>query len=454
MAGIVIGGTHSGCGKTTVTLGVLAALSRQGRKVQAFKAGPDFIDTGLHSLITGRPSRNLDLWMCGEDYVREVFGRHSRHADLSVVEGVMGLYDGDRSTAALARIIGAPVVLVVDAYGMAESAGAVVQGFAGFSEGLVAGVIFNRVSSEGHYSRIRGSIHGVPVLGYLPRDLDFEIPERHLGLTIAEERPISDHAVGKLADAVLTHIDVEAMIRQAFNGKTGAAAGETPACAPVSRKPVRMAVATDEAFCFYYEDNLDLLKAAGAEILRFSPLRDPEVPAGADFVYIGGGYPELHAARLSANTSMLRSVKEWSEGGKPLYAECGGLMYLSRGITDFEGHFYPMAGVFPFKTAMRKKLSRLGYRSVSLREGSFFGPSGTELRGHEFHYSEIAGSAAEGPAKVYTVRDGSGRDTGIEGYRFRNTLASYIHLHFGSNPGCAQNLVHFAKERAWSISSS
>ncbi|HCL80718.1 MAG TPA: cobyrinate a,c-diamide synthase, partial [Nitrospiraceae bacterium] len=214
MTGAVIAGTHSGCGKTTVTLGILAALRGKGLKVQSFKAGPDFIDSGLHKVITGRHSRNLDMWMCGEEYVKNCFYKNSRHADVSIVEGVMGMYDGDFSTSRLAALIDIPVILVIDAYGMAESAGAIVKGFGEYNNcrNKLAGVIFNRVASGRHYERLKKSVHDVEVLGYLPRDLNFEIPHRHLGLTVAEENPITDEKIQKLADAVFKYINLEAIL--------------------------------------------------------------------------------------------------------------------------------------------------------------------------------------------------------------------------------------------------
>jgi cobyrinic acid a,c-diamide synthase len=484
MQGIIVAGTHSGCGKTTVTLGLLSALRRKGLRVQQFKAGPDFIDSGLHRLVTGRPSRNLDLWMCGEFYVKESFRRNSLNADISVAEGVMGLYDGTLSTASLAAALGLPVILVVDAYGLAESAGALVKGFVAYAKGFppltplldregmgevnsgitFAGVIFNRVASENHYKRLKASVADIPVLGCLPRDLDFEIPHRHLGLAVAEENPISDENLRKLSDAVLKHIDVDALIRQEARSKGQEATNERHTDRPSA--VVSIAVAYDKAFCFYYEDNLDLLKNEGAEIIRFSPLSDPGIPEGVDAVYIGGGYPELHAKELSQNRSMVRSIHDWAHGDKPLYAECGGLMYLSQGIYDFEGNFFPMAGVYPFETRMKKGRSKLGYREIRLRENCLLGKKGERLRGHEFHYSEIVKDGSKSSISNELKRNSSEDSTLVtcyllldsgaqyiqdEGYRFRNTLASYIHVHFGSNPAIAGNFVHFAKEREWNI---
>jgi cobyrinic acid a,c-diamide synthase len=453
--GVIIAGTHSGCGKTTVTLGVLAALRKKGLTVQPFKAGPDFIDSGLHRLVSDRPSRNLDQWMCGRDFVVDCFAKHAAGADIAVVEGVMGMYDGDCSTAGLAALLGIPVVLVVDASGMAESAGAVVSGFAEFevqsSEFRAknkpvkfGGVIFNRVASEHHYARLKAGVRDVSVLGYLPREIDFEIPHRHLGLTTAEERPLDEESVDKLAEAVLAHVDIDLIVRIAGAVKRG----PRPARRTGSGSRFKLAVAYDKAFCFYYEDNLDLLREAGADIMTFSPLADSRIPDGADAVYIGGGYPELHAAELSRNDVMRGALGAWAVAGKPLYAECGGLMYLSKGIRDFDNRFFAMAGVFSFETRMMKK-PRLGYREIRLNEDCVLGNKGERCRGHEFHYSEIdAGTLTtdERDRKdIYAVSDKAGGHVRDEGFRFMNTLASYVHVHFGSNPRIAEQFATFIK---------
>ncbi|MCK9420470.1 MAG: cobyrinate a,c-diamide synthase [Nitrospirae bacterium] len=469
MRGIVIAGTHSGCGKTTVTLGIMAALRKRRLAVQPFKAGPDFIDAGLHRLVADRPSRNLDLWMCGQDYVTRCFRKHAADADIAVIEGVMGMHDGDRSTASLAMLLQVPVVLVVDAYGMAESAGAVVRGFAEFREnppnpplakggegGLhysalrtpnstlsIAGVIFNRVASESHFARLRDSVRNVPVLGYLPREMDFEIPHRHLGLTTAEENPLADRDLDKLAETVLTHVDVDQLLQNARIEDADTDLERTDSDHPSAKRGKRftLAVAFDKAFSFYYEDNLDLLRDAGAEIIRFSPLADMAIPGAADGVYIGGGYPELHAAALSGNISMCESVRAWVDAGKPLYAECGGLMYLSQGIRDFDNAFFAMAGVFPFETRMMKK-PRLGYREIVLNEDCILGSKGEKYRGHEFHYSEIVGDAS---GSVYAMSDSRNKVFPTEGFRRNNTLASYVHIHFGSNQRRADQFAGFIK---------
>lgn len=449
MSGIVVAGTHSGCGKTTVTLGLMAALGKMGLTVQPFKTGPDFIDTGLHKLVTGRHSRNLDLWMCGEDYARNCFRRYSADSDIAVVEGVMGLYDGNLNTASLARCLDVSVVLVVDAYGMAETAGAIVKGLKDMTvKGMnaaprFAGVIFNRVASQNHYKRLKESVADMPVLGYLPRDLDFEIPHRHLGLVTAEDNPLTQENIDRLADAIIHHIDVGLIMRKYSASDEGPQEQNHLMISPVrSPAPCRIAVARDRAFCFYYEDNLDRLREAGAQLVNFSPLADAELPVGIDGIYIGGGYPELHAAQLSGNISMLRAIKGWAEAGRPIYAECGGLMYLSKGIRQNGDKRYEMSDVFPFETVMKKGRSRLGYREIILKSDCILGSGGTAARGHEFHYSEIAEGIGENPGFAYQVMDGSGNVLPDEGYSTKKTVASYVHLHFGSNPAIAEAFVN------------
>jgi cobyrinic acid a,c-diamide synthase len=450
MHAFVVAGTHSGCGKTTVCLGLLAALKKKGLSVQPFKAGPDFIDSGLHRIATGRISRNLDLWMCGETYVRGCFSRHASDADAAVVEGVMGLYDGPLSTAVLASVLDLPVILVVDAYGMAESAAPLVKGFrdwapeGGRPPAALGGVIFNRVGSSHHYERLCRALTEVPVLGYLPRDLHFEIPHRHLGLVVAEELPLSPEDLDRLSDTVLRSVDIGALLALAN--------GRGPASAPAYKEPeqkkgrpaaTRVAVASDRAFCFYYQDNLDFLREAGAEIVFFSPLADACLPPGIGAVYLGGGYPELHALELSRNGSMRRSILEWAERGGPVYAECGGLMYLSRSLRDFDRRRFEMAGVFPFETEMARGNAHLGYREVLLKADCLLGAAGERVKGHEFHYSEISA----GPAvvdEVYAVKNGAGADLAAEGYRCGNVLGSYIHTHFGSNRSTAEHFVAFS----------
>ncbi len=466
LKGVVIAGTHSGCGKTTVTLGILSALKKKGLRAQPFKAGPDFIDAGLHASVTGLSSRNLDVWMCGEEGVRQCFYKYASDADISVVEGVMGMYDGSYSTAALAGLLQVPVVLVVDAYGMAESAGAVVEGFAEHRKtNTFAGVIFNRVSSKRHFDMLKRAIRKVPVLGYLPYDRDFEIKERHLGLMTAQESHLSQRDIDRLGKTVLEHIDVKDIIDRSVVGagpRGRHSAGVRPSAGrlknlkDVDSSPsaqndriktgpspnIRIALAYDRAFCFYYEDNLDALRDAGAEIIKFSPLQDKRLPE-ADVLYLGGGYPEVHAQALSENRPMMESVRRWVGANRPIYAECGGMMYLSKGIHGFDSRFYRMAGVMPFETVMDRSNLYLGYREIVLKEDCIIGKKGDRLRGQEFHYSHLRTVSPDRSLKTcYKL----GRRNREEGYRVQRVLASYIHIHFCSNPDIAGHFINFVRQ--------
>jgi cobyrinic acid a,c-diamide synthase len=305
------------------------------------------------------------------------------------------------------------------------------------------GVIFNRVASTHHYERLCTAVQNVPVLGYVPRDVQFGIPHRHLGLVVAEEEPVSAASLDKLAETMLTHVDVDRLLSlsRSFPSQEPFIGPKRPMKA---KKAARIAIAADRAFCFYYQDNIDLLKEAGAEILFFSPLADPGLPADIDAVYLGGGYPELYAGRLSENGSMRASVKEWADSGGSLYAECGGLMYLSRSIRDLDNVVHDMAGVFSFRTVMTRGRAHLGYREVILEKDCPLGLAARKARGHEFHYSEIVRGEAAEVDPAYRMKNGSGEDLAPEGYRRKNVLGSYVHIHFGSNPLIAGSFIEFA----------
>jgi cobyrinic acid a,c-diamide synthase len=443
--GLVIAGTQSGVGKTTITLGLIAAFRRRGLMVQPFKVGPDFIDPGHHSRAAGRICRNLDGWMLSREDNLALFCRQAGKADLAVVEGVMGLFDGydglseAGSTAQMAKCLGLPVLLVVDARSMARSAAALVHGFATFDPDLaLAGVVFNRLGGAAHLQYLTqalGQLEGIKCLGGLPRDGELAIPERHLGLFTAEDHPLEGKRLGQLAAVIEEHLDLEGLL-------ASLPVLEIPQEAPVADDPpqVRLGVARDQAFCFYYQDNLDLLAQCGAELVPFSPLEDKELPGDLQGLYLGGGYPELSAGQLAANRGMKQSIMEQAAAGLPIYAECGGLMYLSREIEDLEGRCHPMAGVLPLKVRMLPRLKALGYREITLAAPGLLGPAGTRARGHEFHYSEIIGGTEELP-KLYRITARQGREAAAEGYCLNNVLASYVHLHFMSNPEVARNLV-------------
>ncbi|MDA3785507.1 MAG: cobyrinate a,c-diamide synthase [Deltaproteobacteria bacterium] len=427
----LIAGTHSGCGKTTVTLGLMAALRQLGHGVQPFKCGPDFIDPTLHGVVCGEVSRNLDLRMCGAAFVRQLFNGHP--APVRVVEGVMGLFDGGHASAAsLAKELSLPVVLVVDVRSAAESVAAVVKGFSELDpEVRLVGVIFNRIGSPRHLELVQGAVERfcrVPVLGYLPRDTEFAIPERHLGLHMGEEGALTRETINRLAATILHYVDVERLLALSRDDGPGPATGPGGQTASLAGPRRRLAVARDQAFCFYYQDNLDLFAEAGLELVFFSPLHDEELPPEISGVYLGGGYPELFGAALAANVRMRAALKEWSAQGGILYGECGGFMYLTQGIVGLDGVCHPMVGVFPVLARMAPRLRSLGYRQATLTADSLWGGRGDLLRGHEFHYSEIDEMPAA-VARLYALQDG-----GSEGYQLGNTLGGYLHLHFGGTP--------------------
>ena len=448
--GLVIAGTQSGVGKTTITLGLIAALRRRGLTVQPFKVGPDFIDPGHHTRAAGRSSRNLDGWMLSKDDNLTLFRRHAGVAQVAVVEGVMGLFDGydglseAGSTAEMAKWLNLPVLLVVDARALARSAGALVHGFATFDPKLsLAGVVFNRIGSATHLQYLQqalSQLEGIKCWGGLPREGELAIPERHLGLFTAEDHPLEEARLEHLADFLEQNLDLDGLLGSlpplVFHPEPPVAAA-----APA----VRLGVARDPAFCFYYPENLELLANFGAELVPFSPLTDQELPPNLHGLYLGGGYPELYAAQLAANASMNQDIAAQAAAGLPVYAECGGLMYLSQEIEDLEGNQYPQAGVLPLKVRMLPRLKALGYREITLTSPGLLGPAGTKARGHEFHYSEIAAELGD-LAKLYQIAARQAGEVALEGYSINNVLASYVHLHFGSNPEVARHLVDRCKD--------
>jgi cobyrinic acid a,c-diamide synthase len=452
---LVVAGTHSGVGKTTVALALMAALRRRGLTVQPFKAGPDFIDPGHHTAVCGRPSRNLDTWMLGDDVVRALFARGAAGADVSVIEGVMGLFDGRSaedprgSTAHLAKLLDAPVLLVVDAAGAAASVAAVVKGFAELDPGVrVAAVLCNRVAGPRHYAYLEPAIRRhtpVAPAGWLPRRPEWHIPERHLGLVTRDDLGGGAAAdLGARAQALEATANLDLLLELSA-GQTPASGGRQPPDtlnhpgADAPRSPVcRVGVARDAAFCFYYQDNLDLLKEAGAELVPFSPLRGPELPAALDLVYLGGGYPELHAERLAANTAMTDSLRAYHRRGGRIYAECGGLMYCCRELVRADGRAFPMLDLLPARTFMQGRLAALGYVTWRADGGTLLGPPGTEARGHEFHYSRLEPLGPLSPA-ARLQREGEAAKP--DGFTAGGLLAGYAHLHFASSPSAAASLV-------------
>jgi cobyrinic acid a,c-diamide synthase len=415
VARLVIAGTSSGAGKTTVASGLIAALAKRGDRPAPFKVGPDFIDPSYHTLAAGRPGRNLDAFLSGPDLIAPLFRHGTRNADVAVIEGVMGLYDGASgrgelaSTAHVAKLLRAPVVLVVDAAAMARSVAAIVHGYRTFDPAVnVAGVILNRVGSEAHANLLREALPDIPVLGALPRDAELEVPERHLGLVpVAERATRARRVIDRLAASIETHCDIEALLALACSAPDLAGATWEPGEAPPHK---RVAIARGPAFSFHYEENLELLRGAGAELVPFDPLTDglPD----ADALILAGGFPEVFGAELSANTPLRRQIAAFSG---PILAECGGLLYLTNAL---DGH--PMCGVIDATATMSRRLT-LGYRELTTTDDHPVWPAGTTVRAHEFHYSTVTPER-----RVY-----------VSG----NVHASYLHTHWAATPEVAERLV-------------
>lgn len=447
MIAFMVAGTASGVGKTTVALTLMAMLRECGLRVQPFKCGPDFLDTGHHSAVCGRASRNLDTWMLSDEANRAIFANGSRNADAAIVEGMMGLYDGvagggeDGSAAQIAKLLDLPVVLVMDAGKSARSIAAVVKGFESFDpEVRFAGIVLNNVRSDRHYRLLETAIRSVtatPLLGHLPTDAAIAIPERYLGLHTTEETTSADNRLAAFAQTGRQHLNIASLLDLSRPNASGESEAIPVSCHKQAR--LRIGVARDKAFSFYYEDNFDLLRESGAEIVGFSPLSDAELPQDLDCLYLGGGYPELHADRLSRNSTMSAEIRAFVESGKPVYAECGGMIYLGRALTTLDGCCYPMVGALPMKFEMTPRLVHFGYVDVEFAEKCLLGDRGTQVRGHSFHYSHVL-PGAQMPTAYRMKYSLSGHEE-LEGYRYRNVLASYVHLHFRGNPTIATSLV-------------
>lgn len=441
MKAFLIGGTGSGCGKTTLTLGLLRAFTRRGLKVQPYKVGPDYIDTGWHSAVSGVASRNLDAFMLPASTLNWLYNQHMQAADIAVIEGVMGLYDGFGtdpnycSSAGMAKQLGCPVILLIDGKAVSTSAAATVLGFCHFDpEVRIAGVIVNRVNSEPHYQLLKQAIEKytqVPVLGRIPSLPNVSLPERHLGLITAHEQHDMDEQWNTLADQLEQHIDLDRLL--ALSNVEPAPNASAPSL-PTSElgRGLTMALADDEAFHFYYPDNLQLLEQIGVNIVRFSPLRDAVLPE-CQMIYIGGGYPELHAETLTKNHAMRQSLRDAHQRGVAIYAECGGLMYLGTSLKDQNGNTHEMTGIFPGESRMEGRLKRFGYCQATAQQDTVLAARGETLRGHEFHYSDFH---ADIPCafQFEKQRDGVTLQRWQGGYQRGNTLASYLHVHFYQRP--------------------
>ncbi|HUY38244.1 MAG TPA: cobyrinate a,c-diamide synthase [Candidatus Binataceae bacterium] len=445
---IVVSAPSSGVGKTTVTLGLIGALKARGFRVAAFKCGPDYLDPTYHRRATGSPSHNLDGWMMGREAVLATFARASHGADVAVIEGMMGLFDGttpradEGSTAEIAKWLGAPVMLVVDASGMARSIAAVARGFASFDPALrLAGIVANRIGGRGHLQILTEACEETRVLGGFPESAGDAFPERHLGLLRADENALPDARLAAWSATAAQWLDLDAIIEIAKSAGAIELAADSVAATVGGGAAARcrIGIADDDAFHFYYAYNLASLEAAGAELVRFSPAHDQHLPA-ADGLYFGGGYPEACAAELSANHAMIDAIRAFAAAGRPIYAECGGLMYLARAIRTPDGKSWPMAEIVPGEAVMGGALAAIGYVEVETNRESIIGPAGTRFRGHQFRYSALE-DAGEKIPRIYTASPRWGGAAFNEGFSIGNVLASYIHAHWASNPAIAARFV-------------
>lgn len=442
----VIAGERSGVGKSTITVGILLSLKARGLDPQPFKTGPDFLDPMHHSIVLGKPSRNLDTWMFGPR-VKDTFARGAKGSGISVIEGVMGLFDGDGgrreegSTAHLSKVLNAPVVLIVNAANTARSAGAIALGFKNYDPDVnIAGVIFNNVSSKRHLGMLEDSLRGMESLGGIPAVKDVRLASRHLGLVPAGETYDADR-YERIRLMIEENLNMDRLIEIA---RSVPDMEEAEAPVMKGRPRARIGVAQDKAFNFYYYDNFDILRGFGAEIVPFSPMYDdlPDV----DGLYFGGGYPETYAQQLQDNSSMRRKVRERAYEGMPIYAECGGMMYACDRVRDFDGRTYSMTSIFDPEVEMTDKLQAVGYVEAEAERENVLCGKGWTTRGHEFHYSRVLGSGEKEYA--YSLKRGKGIAGNKDGLIAHNTMASYLHLHFASCPQFAERFVGSCADHA------
>lgn len=447
---IVIAGTGSGVGKTTFTIGLMAALQQKGYKVQGFKCGPDYIDPTFHTAVTGRPSRNLDSWMFDEKTVIDILERNSRDTDISIIEGVMGFYDGKSpledsgSTAEISILTKSPVLLIVNCASMARSVAAIVKGFQLLNNNVrIVGVIANQVGSEGHYQIVKAAVEQecrIPVVGYLKKEQNIHMPSRQLGLIPAIERGELQPVFDQLGALINATVDVDKIFELSTSS-------EIPAIQPSifehKKNPqVKIAVAKDAAFNFYYEENIELLKANGASIEYFAPLDGETVPSDADGLYIGGGFPEEFAKELSEQITVKDSIQKAISKGLPTLAECGGFMFLTEAIYSTKGERFEMVGCIPGTVQMQTKIAALGYREIFGTKGNFLITEGQVAKGHEYHYSTY--SKPENIPYAYETKSRFRKQE--EGYMHENLIAGYTHFHFASNPLLAVQWIEQCKK--------
>lgn len=447
---IIIAGSNSGAGKTTIAMGLMLALKRMGLKVQPFKAGPDYIDPSYHTQMAGSTSANLDSWLIPEKILLELFQRRAEKADISVIEGVMGLYDGFQdgetgSTSHIAKILKCPVILIINAGSLSRSAGAIALGYKNFDGKVnIAGVILNNIGSQNHYKNAKNSVEkntDIPVLGFLPKDKNLKLPERHLGLIPSEENKLAENFKKTLLNYAKKYVDLNKIIRISKTAGKLKSPANSIFAQNKTRKDygkIKLGIAKDCAFNFYYDDNLYMLKSLGAKLYEFSPLESARLPEDLDGLYIGGGFPELFAERLSNNLKLKMEILKFAELGMPVYAECGGLMYLAEELFDFNGKGHKMTGVFDFSVKMGNKLQALGYAELNVMRDNLLSKKGEKIKCHFFHWSYVDDIPGNNSFVYRTEKNGR---TIYDGIAEKNVFASYAHLHFGSDVNVAENLI-------------
>ncbi|WP_276789350.1 cobyrinate a,c-diamide synthase [Veillonella magna] len=445
---IVVAGTNSGVGKTTIVAGLLAALRERGMKAQPFKVGPDYIDPGFHKAASGEECYNLDTWLVPQERMKPFFADMAKEADIAIIEGVMGLYDGGRegvsSTAQIAKELAAPVILVIDCKAMGESAAAIAKGFRDYDDEVhLAGVLLNRIGSDNHEHMIRSAMErlGIPVIGAIRRDDRMHSPERHLGLTPVTEVDPTE-AITTIREAVKRMVDMDALESIACSAP-GLVVAETSAEQKIKRR-ARIGVAYDEAFSFYYPASLKALEMAGATIVQFSPLTDTALPE-VDALFFGGGFPEMFLSQLERNEAMKEAIRAVAAAGMPIYAECGGLMYMCHSVVDFNGNELPMVGLVPAVCRMQDKLQKVGYVTATALQDTLLAPQGVRLRGHEFHFSTMEPMTETFPW-AFQFEGGRKPVNYSGGYAKNNILASYLHLNFAGNDEAAGRFVEAAAQ--------
>lgn len=444
---VVIAATQSGSGKTTIVSGLLALLRERGLRVQSYKIGPDYIDPGYHVLASGLPSHNLDTWLVNEATMTKIFANtfERNHADLAIIEGVMGLFDGGQdgisSTASIAKKLNAPVILVINAKSMGESAAAVACGFRDYDKEInFAGVILNCLGSDTHEKMIREALQkrGIEVFGAIKRNQEIILPERHLGLLPVEENEATHEKkiIAKIAEHLKNSLALEKILDLAKSAPLFEVSDEKNF---TQEKIIRLGVAKDEAFSFYYPESLSVLEKLGAELIFFSPLHDEHLPKNIDGLFFGGGFPEMFAQKLFENQNMRAEIFQAGKKNLPIYAECGGYMYLKESLKNFEGNIFEMVGLIPGKTRMTKKLQTVGYVKASFLKDNFLGKKGEIFHGHEFHFSEEIDADETSRAFLFEKRRGHKKE--LAGFLSEHIFGSYLHLHFAGAQTLAKNFV-------------